>query len=91
MLDAECRRLRQSNDRIGPLANKVWDYCEAKGFRGKTVTVKIRYSDFKQTTRGRAGTLAFSTGKDVYDAVSELLNDLFVQAIGATALRDGES
>jgi nucleotidyltransferase/DNA polymerase involved in DNA repair len=27
------------------LAEKLWRYCEAQGISGKTVTVKIKYSD----------------------------------------------
>jgi DNA polymerase-4 len=36
-----------------PLADKVWRYCEAHGMSGKTVTVKVKYSDFTQATRSR--------------------------------------
>lgn len=35
---------------LKPLADKVWSYCEAKGISGKTVTVKIKFSDFSQAT-----------------------------------------
>ncbi len=36
-----------------PLTDKVWRYCEAHGMSGKTVTVKVKYSDFTQATRSR--------------------------------------
>ncbi|WSG77338.1 hypothetical protein U8P80_26660 (plasmid) [Rhizobium beringeri] len=38
---------------LRPLAEKVRRYCEAHDITGKTVTVKIKYSDFSQTTRSQ--------------------------------------
>jgi DNA polymerase-4 len=38
---------------LRPLAEKVWRYCEAHDITGKTITVKIKYSDFSQATRSR--------------------------------------
>ncbi|MDF7776953.1 DNA polymerase IV [Sphingomonas sp. AOB5] len=34
-------------------ADSVWDWCERTGGRGRTVTVKARYSDFRIVTRSR--------------------------------------
>jgi nucleotidyltransferase/DNA polymerase involved in DNA repair len=42
------------------MSDKAWSYCQAKG--GKTVTVKIKYSDFTQATRSRTLVLPLSTG-----------------------------
>jgi DNA polymerase-4 len=38
---------------LRPLAEKVWRYCAAHDITGKTVTVKIKYSDFSQATRSK--------------------------------------
>jgi DNA polymerase-4 len=38
---------------LSPLATKVWQYCEARDFSGKTVTLKIKYADFQIITRSR--------------------------------------
>lgn len=38
---------------LRPLAEKVCRYCEAHDITGKTVTVKIKYSDFSQATRSK--------------------------------------
>ena len=62
---------------LKPLADKVWTYCESKRISGKTVTVKIKYSDFTQATRSRTGTLPFSSGQDVLNAASELLKTVY--------------
>jgi DNA polymerase-4 len=43
---------------IGPdiraLADKVWTWCERTGARARTVTNRIRWADFQQTTRSRS-------------------------------------
>ncbi|TGQ03453.1 DNA polymerase IV, partial [Mesorhizobium sp. M4B.F.Ca.ET.215.01.1.1] len=38
---------------LKPLVAKVWGYCEGKGIRGRTVTLKIKFADFQQITRSR--------------------------------------
>ncbi len=39
---------------IQALAREVWAWCERTGARGRTVTVKLRYSDFRTLTRSRS-------------------------------------
>lgn len=34
---------------IDSLVEKVWRYCEENNIRGRTVTVKIKYADFKKS------------------------------------------
>ena len=38
---------------LAPLLDDVWGYCERTGVRGRTVTLKVKYADFQQTTRSR--------------------------------------
>ncbi|WP_438748260.1 DNA polymerase IV [Pararhizobium sp. O133] len=58
---------------LKPLAEKIWSYCEAKGFSGKTVTVKIKYSDFTQATRSRSGTRPFTNCNQILQTAADLL------------------
>lgn len=81
--------LDRATSELKPLADKVWTYCEAKRISSKTVTVKIKYSDFTQATRSRTGTLPFSSGQDVLNAASELLKTVYpfrrsVRLLGVT-------
>ncbi|UFN51670.1 DNA polymerase IV (plasmid) [Roseomonas sp. OT10] len=39
---------------LRPLAAKVWAYCAEKGIRGRTVTLKVKYADFRQVTRSQS-------------------------------------
>lgn len=36
------------------MADEVWAWCEKTGGRGRTVTVKIKWADFQQSTRSRS-------------------------------------
>ena len=38
---------------IQAMADDVWDWCEKTGARGRTVTIKIKWSDFEISTRRR--------------------------------------
>jgi DNA polymerase-4 len=39
---------------LQPILDKVWRWCETSGVRGRTVTLKVKYADFRQITRGRS-------------------------------------
>lgn len=58
---------------LRPLAEKVWRYCEASGISGKTVTVKIKYSDFTQATRSRTIPVPVAGLSEILEAASALL------------------
>ena len=36
------------------MADDVWAWCESTGARGRTVTVKIKWADFRQSTRSQS-------------------------------------
>ena len=38
------------------MADKVWRWCETRGQFGRTVTVKVKFADFRQSTRSRSDT-----------------------------------
>jgi len=39
---------------LQPSIDKVWRNCENKGSRGRTVTLKVKFSDFEIITRSRS-------------------------------------
>ncbi len=78
-----------ANAELRPLAEKVWRYCEAQGIGGKTVTVKIKYSDFTQATRSRTEAIPFANVAEILDASSALLATVYpfkrpVRLLGVT-------
>ena len=40
--------------RLAPLFDKVWTGADAKGMRARTVTLKLKFSDFAQVTRAKS-------------------------------------
>ena len=86
---ADIDDLELATRELRPLAKKVWSYCEAKGFSGKTVTVKIKYSDFTQATRSRTTAIPYSNAEDILDAANTLLAGVYpfkrpVRLLGVT-------
>ncbi|MDP4022899.1 DNA polymerase IV [Methylobacterium sp. NEAU 140] len=41
-------------ERLAPMLDKVWRTAEAKAMRGRTVTLKLKFSDFSLVTRARS-------------------------------------
>jgi DNA polymerase-4 len=39
---------------LGPLVDKIWGYCETTGVRARTVTLKVKFADFRIITRSRS-------------------------------------
>ncbi|MGJ5182061.1 DNA polymerase IV [Bradyrhizobium oligotrophicum] len=39
---------------LQPLIDKVWQHCEGAGIRARTVTLKVKFSDFEIITRSRS-------------------------------------
>ncbi|MBB6181774.1 nucleotidyltransferase/DNA polymerase involved in DNA repair [Rhizobium flavum] len=59
------------------MAEKVWRYCEAHDITGKTITVKIKYSDFSQATRSRTVAESVSDIDIILEIAETLLASVF--------------
>ena len=61
---------------LQPIIDKVWRASDGSGFRGRTVTLKVKYSDFQIATRSRSLPVAVD-GRATLEAVSlDLLRPL---------------
>lgn len=84
-------------ERLQPILDKVCSRMEAMGAKGRTVTLKLKFSDFTQITRARS-LPAPTAGRDACEAiVLDLLRDAYplklpVRLVGFTmsALGDEE-
>ena len=81
--------LERATLELKPLSKKVWRYCEAQGISGKTVTVKIKYSDFTHATRSRTAAQSMANVADIIDVASALLATVYpfkrsVRLLGVT-------
>jgi DNA polymerase-4 len=74
---------------LNHLAEKVWSYCDRNDISGKTVTVKIKYSDFTQATRSRTTVAVLSSVAEVVEIAESLLASVYpfrrsVRLLGVT-------
>ncbi|MGB3338506.1 MAG: DNA polymerase IV [Devosia sp.] len=82
--------LEQATAMVAPLVDKVWRVCEARDLRPRTVTLKVKFSDFEQITRSRSAN-AFIREKGQFGGLVEgLLQAEFpprlpVRLLGVTA------
>jgi DNA polymerase-4 len=74
---ADLFTLAEARAALEPLIGKVWSYCEGAAIRGRTVTLKAKYADFRQVTRSRTVDGPVASRAEVEAIVSELLGPLF--------------
>lgn len=79
---------------LKPLVAKVWGYCEGKGIRGRTVTLKIKFADFRQITRSRTVAAPIELS-DFEHLAADLLRSVFpvqkgIRLLGVTLSSLGE-
>ncbi|AFL52469.1 DNA polymerase IV [Sinorhizobium fredii USDA 257] len=60
-----------------PLVEKVWRYCEANAISARTVTVKIKYSDFTQATRSRTLPVPVTGPAEIAEIARALLSMVY--------------
>lgn len=60
-----------------PMAAKVWQYCETRGFSGKTVTLKVKYADFQIISRSRTLQATVMSQDELFQQAATLLAATF--------------
>jgi DNA polymerase IV len=61
---------------LQPLIDKVWRHCENKGTLGRTVTLKVKFADFKLISRSRSVGRAVDSRSELELVSAELLKAL---------------
>jgi DNA polymerase-4 len=59
------------------IADTVWGHCERSGTRGRTITLKVKFANFRQITRSRTGEVAITTRSELEQLGDVLLAPLF--------------
>src|SRR5271169_3519044 len=75
-----------ARDALQEIVDKVWGYCEGSGLRGRTVTLKVKFANFQQITRGRTGQIQIRTRSELEQLGNALLEPLFPVAKGVRLL-----
>lgn len=71
------------------MADEVWAWCEKTERRGRTVTVKIKWADFQQSTRSQSFASAIASRARLHEASLHLIRSVFpvarpVRLVGVT-------
>jgi DNA polymerase-4 len=67
----------EATSELQPIIDKVWNFCERTGTRGRTVTLKVKFQDFDQITRSRSLARAFQSPKEIVLVGFDLLGSIF--------------
>jgi len=71
---------------LDPLVDKVWQYCESIGVRGRTVTLKVKFANFQIITRSRSYIAPISVRSTLASISEELLAAQFPMRKGVRLL-----
>jgi DNA polymerase-4 len=83
---ADLFTLDEARAALEPLIGKVWSYCEESSIRGRTVTLKAKYADFRQVTRSRTVEAPMASRAAIEAVVAALLGPLFPVSKGIRLL-----
>ena len=64
------------------MADDVWNWCEKTGGRGRTVTVKIKWADFQQSTRSHSLPTLIDSRAMLHETSLGLIRSVFPPAKG---------
>ena len=64
------------------MADDVWAWCEKAGAFGRTVTVKVKFADFRQITRSRSYPVAVKAHEHLRHASLELIRSILPPELG---------
>ena len=64
------------------MANDVWAWCQKRNSLGRTVTVKIKWADFRQTTRSKSFPIPVDSRAGLHNASLALVRSVFPPAKG---------
>src|SRR5205814_3328969 len=67
-----------ARDQLQDIIDKIWSHCERSGTRGRTVTLKIKFADFRQITRSRTGQVSTGARGELEQLSNALLEPLFL-------------
>jgi len=68
------------------IVDNVWAHCERSGVRGRTVTLKVKFTNFRVITRSRTGQTPIITRSELEQLGCALLEPLFPVARGIRLL-----
>ena len=83
---ADLSTYEAARDALREIVDKVWTYCEASAIRGRTVTLKVKFANFRVMTRSRTGQTQITTRSELEQLSNALLEPVFPVARGIRLL-----
>jgi DNA polymerase IV len=80
------RSEEELRDALDEIADTVWDRIEKYQARGRTITLKARYSDFRTVTRSRSAAHVFVSRSEFFAAGHALLDSILPVHLGIRLL-----
>ena len=71
---------------LSDIIDKLWQHCEQSGSRGRTVTLKVKFANFRQITRRHTGQAPIQTRRELEDLGNALLAPIFPVTRGVRLL-----
>ena len=75
-----------ARDALREIIDKVWEHCERSGSRGRTITLKVKFANFRQITRSRTGQAQIRTRSELEQLSNALLEPVFPVTRGVRLL-----
>jgi DNA polymerase IV len=75
-----------ARDALREIVDKVWEHCERSGSRGRTITLKVKFANFRQITRSRTGQAQIRTRSELEQLSNALLEPVFPVTRGVRLL-----
>ncbi len=69
--------IEQATAALAPIVEKVWHFCTQGNIRGRTVTLKVKYADFRQITRSRTAIAPIASEASLAETAQALLAPIF--------------
>jgi DNA polymerase IV len=66
-----------ARDALREIIDKVWQHCERSGSRGRTVTLKVKFANFRQIARSRTTQTQIGIRSELEEVGNQLLEPLF--------------
>lgn len=81
---------------VAAMADEVWGWCEKHQMFGQTVTVKIKYADFRIVTRSRTSQIAVATREQLHEISVLLVRSVYpvstgIRLLGVSVSKFGEA
>jgi DNA polymerase-4 len=76
----------EARDALAPIVARVWSHCASARISGRTVTLKVKYADFRQITRRSTFAAPIASPAELETAALALARQLFPSPAGVRLL-----